>query len=184
MDMAIAMFAVHAARMQAVPVNPIYTERELHHILSDAGPVAVVFDDEVGPLVEGLADRLGIAARFRIGGEGGRSLAEWRDDETAGLPDAPPTPDELATLQYTGGTTGLPKGVDITHGQISINLSQREAVVPTVPDGETVLCVMPLFHVFASCMCLHLTAHCRGRLVSSFFRSGSIPGTFSKSSIR
>ena len=165
MDMAIAMFAVHAARMQVVPVNPIYTERELHHILSDAEPVAVVFDDEVGPLIEGLADRLRIAARIRIGGEGGRSLAERRDDETAALPGAPPKPDELATLQYTGGTTGLPKGVNITHGQLSINLSQREAVVPTVPDGETVLCVMPLFHVFASCMCLHLTAHCRGRMV-------------------
>ncbi len=165
MDMAIAMFAVHAAGMQAVPVNPIYTERELHHILSDAEAVAVVFDDGAGPLIEGLADQLRIAARIRIGGEGGRSLAEWRDDETAALPGALPKPDDLATLQYTGGTTGLPKGVNITHGQISINLSQREAVVPTVPDDETVLCVMPLFHVFASCMCLHLTAYCRGRLV-------------------
>ncbi len=165
MDMAIAMFAVHAARMQVVPVNPIYTERELHHILSDAEPVAVVFDDEVGPLVEGLADRLRIGSRVRIGGEGGRSLAEWRDDETAVLPGALPKPDELATLQYTGGTTGLPKGVNITHGQLSINISQREDAWSTTPDAETVLCVMPLFHVFASSTCLHLAVYCRGKLV-------------------
>ena len=93
----------------------------------------MVFDDGAGPLIEGLADQLRIAARIRIGGEGGRSLAEWRDDETAAPPRrAAEARDDLATLQYTGGTTGLPKGVNITHGQMSINLSQREAVVPTV----------------------------------------------------
>jgi len=48
---------------------------------------------------------------------------------------------------------------------MAINISQREALLPTLPEGERVLCVMPLFHVYAVHMCLHLAAYCRGTLV-------------------
>ena len=76
-----------------------------------------------------------------------------------------PRPDDLATLQYTGGTTGRPKGVNISHRQMAVNISQREAALPTRPGDESILCMMPLFHVFAVAMCLHLAAYCGGRLV-------------------
>jgi len=164
-DMAIAMFAVHAAGMQEVPVNPIYTRRELGHILSDAAPVAVVYDDSVSNLIEEICGELGISRLIKIGGEGGRRLTDWREDNGAGLPQPFPDPDSLATLQYTGGTTGLPKGVNITHRQIATNISQREARWRTRPDREFVLCVMPLFHVYASSMCLHLSVYCRGTII-------------------
>ena len=75
-----------------------------------------------------------------------------------------PEPDDYATLQYTGGTTGLPKGVNITHKQLSTNLSQREASWPTKEGEERVLCVMPLFHVFATSMALHLAVYCKSQL--------------------
>ncbi len=165
MEMAIALFAVHAAGAQAVPINPIYTAREMTHILEDSDPTVVVYDDETAIVVEPLLKELGISEGILVGGNGGRLLDSWRDDDTAKLPEPLPGPDDFATLQYTGGTTGLPKGVNITHGQMSVNLSQREAFLPTRPDDETVICIMPLFHVFASSMCLHLTAYCRGRLV-------------------
>jgi long-chain acyl-CoA synthetase len=48
---------------------------------------------------------------------------------------------------------------------MAVNISQREAALPTRPDDEVVLCVMPLFHVFAVAMCLHLACYCRGKLV-------------------
>ncbi len=75
-----------------------------------------------------------------------------------------PEPDDFATLQYTGGTTGLPKGVNITHRQLSTNISQREARWPTREGMERVLCAMPLFHVYASSMALHLAVYCKGQL--------------------
>ena len=53
----------------------------------------------------------------------------------------------LATLQYTGGTSGRPKGVNSLHGPMSVNVAQWEGVVTTI-EGERVLCVMPLFHVY------------------------------------
>ncbi|MGE5146062.1 MAG: AMP-binding protein, partial [Candidatus Eiseniibacteriota bacterium] len=97
-------------------------------------------------------------------GDGGQDLTRWRDDKTAALPAPLPDPKSFATLQYTGGTTGRPKGVNNAHDQMTINISQREAVIPT-QDGERILCVMPLFHVFAVSMCLHLAAYCRGTLI-------------------
>lgn len=164
-EMGVALFAVHAAGAQAVPINPIYTAREMTHILKDSDPTVVIYDEETAAVVAPLLTEIGIATGILVGGNEGRLLDVWKDDENAKLPGQLPGSEDFATLQYTGGTTGLPKGVNITHGQMSVNISQREAVLPTRPDNETVLCVMPLFHVFASSMCLHLTAYCRGRLI-------------------
>jgi len=164
-EMCIALFALHAAGAQAVPINPIYTAREMTHILKDSNPAAVIYDEESANIVAPLLAEIGIANGILVGGKEGPLLDTWRNDESTTLPGPLPGPDDFATLQYTGGTTGLPKGVNITHGQMSVNISQREAVLPTRPDNETVICIMPLFHVFASSMCLHLTAYCRGRLV-------------------
>jgi long-chain acyl-CoA synthetase len=165
LDMPVATFAVHAAGAQAVPVNPTYTARELSHILADAQPAVVIYDDEVAATVEPLLGTLGIPHAIRIGGSTGRRLDAWKDDASLALPEPLPSPADLATLQYTGGTTGLPKGVNITHGQMAVNISQREAALPTRADDERILCMMPLFHVFAVAMCLHLAAYCRGALV-------------------
>ena len=161
-EVALAMFAVHAAGAQAVPVNPIYTPRELDLIIGDAAPVLAIVDAATREAAAPVLERHGVASLAV--GTGGLALDQWRDTRGLRLP-APPAPGDLATLQYTGGTSGRPKGVDITHGQMAINISQREALLPTLPEGERVLCVMPLFHVYAVHMCLHLAAYCRGTLV-------------------
>lgn len=155
-DMAIAMFAIHAAGAQAVPVNPLYTAREVQYILSDAVPVATIHDAAVADLIAPLQDAGSLIA------SGGTDFIAPGDTP---LPRPFPAPDDLATLQYTGGTTGYPKGVNITHRQMSVNIAQREAILPTEADAENIVCVMPLFHVFAVSMCLHLACYCRGRLV-------------------
>ncbi|MBI4969493.1 MAG: long-chain fatty acid--CoA ligase [Rhodospirillales bacterium] len=165
LDIPIAMFAVHAAGAQAVPINPAYTARELGHILADAAPIACVYDFDVAALVEPLLAEYKIRHGFKVGGTSGRRLWQSSDTTSRRLPEPLPAPTDLATLQYTGGTTGLPKGVNISHYQMAVNISQREAVLPTRPDDESVLCMMPLFHVFAVSVCLHLSVYCRGRLV-------------------
>jgi long-chain acyl-CoA synthetase len=161
-EMATAMFAVHAAGAQAVPVNPAYTPRELDLIIGDAAPRLAIVDTVTSGAVAPVLERYGV--RSLLVGPGGVALDQWCNARGLALP-TPPSPDDLATLQYTGGTSGKPKGVDITHRQMAINISQREALLPTLKEGERVLCVMPLFHVYAVHMCLHLAAYCRGALV-------------------
>jgi len=164
LDICVAYFAVHAIGAQIVPLNPLYTARELTQILQDADPVALLYDDAVAATVEPVAAALGISHRIKIGAAGRRLIA-WA--EQAGLESRLPLPDAdaLGTLQYTGGTTGRAKGVNLTNRSIAINIAQREALVPARADAERMLCVMPLFHVYASHVCLHTMAYARGCMV-------------------
>jgi long-chain acyl-CoA synthetase len=163
LEMAVGLFAAHASGSQIVPLNPMYTMRELRYILSDAQPLIVIYDVAIGEVIQQLLEELDISHSIGIGGSVGEYFDIWRDNLKISLPEMP-NPDDFATLQYTGGTTGLPKGVDITHRQLSINISQREDRWPTREGVEKVLCVMPLFHVYASSMALHLAVYCKSCL--------------------
>lgn len=164
LDIAIATFAVQAGGGQVVPLNPAYTAHELSPILENATPDVVIHDASLDPGVTALFERLNIDFRIAVGGDA-RSLTEWRDQ--AGLAERIPLPrpDALATLQYTGGTTGRPKGVDLSHRALAINVAQREALLPTEAERERVLAITPLYHVYAVSMGLYLSAYCRGALV-------------------
>ncbi len=163
-DICVAMFGVHAARAQAAPFNPLYTERELRLLFQDADLDAVIYGEDKRGMIEALADELAIAHRICIGDKG-RRLDRWRDEAGLDLPQPLPGPQNLATLQYTGGTTGRSKGVELRHRAVAVNISQREALLPARKDRERLLCVMPLFHVYAAAMCLHNMAYARGTLV-------------------
>lgn len=162
-DICIALFATHAARAVAVPLNPLYTERELRAILADAQPKILIHDESIAAMAATLAGELRIGHLIAVGPTsrhltGGRGLGLT-------LPQPLPDPDDLATLQYTGGTTGQSKGVCLSHRAIAINIAQREALLPTRTGIERLLCVMPLFHVYAIAMCLHNMVACRGSLI-------------------
>jgi long-chain acyl-CoA synthetase len=68
-------------------------------------------------------------------------------------------------LQYTGGTTGVSKGVNLSHRNIAVNISQREALLPTATHGERILCILPLFHIYGVAMCLHNAVYAGATLV-------------------
>ncbi|QHE83414.1 class I adenylate-forming enzyme family protein [Hydrogenophaga sp. BPS33] len=158
LDLAIATFAVHALRAQVVALNPAYGERELAAMLEDAEPCLVLVDDSARADAAALCP----APVARLGD--GKTLLRLRGAPRA-LPEALPAHEDLATLQFTGGTTGRAKGVDILHRQLAFNLVQREAWLPTRRGQEVMLCAMPLFHVSAVAMCLHLSVFAAGELV-------------------
>ena len=128
----VAMFGVLASGAQLVPLNPLYTKREIDEIVADAEPSSVV------------------STSFELRFSSGSFF---------------PKGDDLALLQYTGGTTGKAKGVNLTHRAIATNVAQREALLPTRMDAERILCAMPLFHSYGMAMGLFLAANCRGTLV-------------------
>jgi long-chain acyl-CoA synthetase len=163
LDAAIALFAAQAAGAQVVPINPFYTARELEQIFADAVPRVALFHRSVTPAVEALGRAVGCKCLDMTGG--GRLDPAWSGLGADALLQCLPVADGLAALQYTGGTTGRSKGVDILHRQVTTNIEQRELRLPTRGGRETVLCVMPLFHVFAQAMCLYLAVRACSRLV-------------------
>jgi long-chain acyl-CoA synthetase len=146
----IAMFGAWAAGAQLVPLNPLYTLRELEAILEDADAAALVIDERLPVPQDAPPKVLQLGPGFSVSSKSQLTL---------------PDPDSLALLQYTGGTTGKAKGVNLTHRAIATNVAQREGLLPTSLDRERILCVMPLFHSYAMAMGLFLAANCRGTLV-------------------
>ncbi|MCC5972184.1 MAG: AMP-binding protein [Pararhodobacter sp.] len=168
-DAAVATFAVQASGAQLVPLNPAYTQAELVPVFADAEPKVILHDaklkEHIGPVAPKNVRCVSI-------GPGARRLIVAQSSTPAAL--NLPQPDTLSTLQYTGGTTGTPKGVNLTHGAISVNVAQREALLPT-QDGEQVMCITPLFHVYAVSMGLYLAANCRGTLhIVQKFDAGTV----------
>ncbi len=74
--------------------------------------------------------------------------------------------DDLAVLQYTGGTTGVSKGAMLTHRNLSYNVQQARAWLPTLQTGvEVMLTALPIFHVFGMTVCMNLPVYIAGTLV-------------------
>ena len=109
----------------------------------------------IGP----LAAELGIGRTIVVDADS--RLIRWASQRLA-LP-AFPEPDALAILQYTGGTTGRSKGVNLTHRAVSTNVAQREALLPS-GDDENILIVTPTYHSYAIAMGLLLAPYCHGTL--------------------
>ncbi len=183
-DICIAMFAAHMAHAQIVPMNPMYTEHELRPMLGDAEVKCIVYDISNRQTVEKLAQELNIPHLIFIDATGGRRLTEWAEVETLPLPDNLPERDELATLQFTGGTTGRAKGANLTHSALATNMFQCNSLQKSRMDIERVLCVMPLFHCYAWSVCLYNMVNCRGTVVIlAKYHPQDVLDTFGKENI-
>src|SRR5471030_557993 len=153
----IALFGVLRAGMVVVNVNPLYTPRELEHQLNDSGASAIVIVSNfahtlvnfVVKYVKRLVPKYHLpnAISFRTALQRGRRLQYIKPDVIN---------DDLAFLQYTGGTTGVAKGAMLTHRNMQANLEQAKAAYAPLlrPGHELVVTALPLYHIFA------LTVNC------------------------
>src|SRR5205823_3677312 len=80
-------------------------------------------------------------------------------------PIAPREEDDLALIQYTAGTSGVPKGAMLTHGNLRANLDQMRDVPVAATDGDVALCVLPLFHIYGLNVVLNLGIDVGAKLV-------------------
>ncbi len=161
-----------------VPVNPLCTVRELARVLRNAEPTVVVTLSRLAPRVgEALADRSGVTViateayeyfpwlwrwiarlRQRVDVEPavGLRLATLLRRASPWAPDVRVEPDHLAVLQYTGGTTGVPKGAMLSHRNLVANCTQMRHWLSDMRDGEErFLAVVPFFHVYGLTVALN-----------------------------
>src|SRR5947209_17997394 len=183
----VATAAVLRAGYAVVNVNPLYTPRELEHQLKDSGAEAIVVLENFATTVQqvlpktavkhvivaSMGDMLGLKGmivNFAV-----RRAKKMRppysipgavafNDAVAagrGKSFSKPTivPDDVAFLQYTGGTTGVSKGATLLHRNILANVLQNDAwlqpalAAPPIVEQMVIVCALPLYHVFALTAC-------------------------------
>ena len=183
-----------------VNVNPLYTARELEHQMKDSGAKAIVIIENFAATLQkciantqikhvvlaSMGDRLGglkgmivnfvvrkvkkLVPAFSLPG------AVRYNDAIAkgqGAPFSAPQigPDDVAVLQYTGGTTGVAKGAVLLHRNLIANVLQSEAwnepVMKQIPAGEqsTSVCALPLYHIFAFTVNMMLSLRNGGKVI-------------------
>ena len=181
----IALFGTLRAGMVAVNVNPLYTERELEHQLKDSGAEAIVMFANSANILQSVKDKTQVKHVIvtQIGDLLGfpkslivnfviknvkKMVPDWSIPGHISFKDALASADadkfkkaslehsDLAFLQYTGGTTGVAKGAELTHGNIVANMIQARAWLKPVyrPGEEIIITPLPLYHIFS------LTANC------------------------
>jgi long-chain acyl-CoA synthetase len=170
----ILYYAALKAGLVVVNYNPLYVTRELRHQIEDSETATMVVPNlapiydkvvniaaleriivcpfaDVLPAVKGIA--FSVLRRDMIARPVySERIIPYRRIIAPGAPPAPVRidPSDLAVLQYTGGTTGVPKGAMLTHANLSINAQQATNHMPSMRLGaEKLMGVLPLFHVFA-----------------------------------
>ncbi|MGA8008653.1 MAG: AMP-binding protein, partial [Thiomonas sp.] len=195
-----AVAAVLRAGLVVVNVNPLYTPRELEHQLKDSGALAIVILENfaytlqqviahtavrhvvvanmgetlgfpLGPIVNYVVrHKKRLVPRWSLPGH-----VLWKDALKAGadLPFSPSqvSSEDVALLQYTGGTTGVAKGATLTHRNIVANIVQSAAwyapALGRLPEGTQLntICALPLYHIFAFTVIMMLSAHEGGMMI-------------------
>ena len=181
----IAFYAVLRAGGTVVNINPLYAERELHHLIENSGAEVVLTLDlrpiwdvlerlrgktalktivtcpmaEILPFAKSLLYRAFRRRQSAHPAPGKGHL--WFDElvkNDGGMPARPIDPKrDVAVLQYTGGTTGVPKGAMLSHANLVANMLQCRAWFPHfTPGAERTVAVLPFFHVFAMTVLLNL----------------------------
>ncbi len=208
----VAVAAILRAGLVLVNINPLYTPRELEHQLKDSGAKAIVILENFGVTLEkciaatqvkhvvlcAMGDQLGLikgglvnyvvrhkkklvppfnlpgAVRFNQALAIGTSGTLKRPVIKA---------DDIAVLQYTGGTTGVSKGAVLLHRNLIANVLQNEVwgepLLKKVPAGEqlTEVCALPLYHIFAFTYGMMLALRKGGKLIL-IANPRDIPGMF------
>ncbi|WP_337844979.1 AMP-binding protein, partial [Thermus sp.] len=185
----IAFYGTLLGGYVAVNTNPMYTPRELRHQLLDSRAEALVILDQLLPRYQEIALEAPLKLLVRTGiqdylpfpknllypllqkrkGAWPKTLmgVPWR----AFLRPGHPSPvalelDDLALLQYTGGTTGVAKGAMLTHRNLSSNALQVRAWIPDFREGEeVVLGAIPFFHVYGMTVAMNLALLGAAKLV-------------------
>lgn len=162
-EFALAFYGVASLGGATTMLNPLYTAEEMHRQLADAGARFVLTVPERLATVQEAVDGTPVEDIFVLGeGDGATPFQRLLlyDDP---LPSVVISPNDVAALPYSSGTTGLPKGVMLTHRNLIAAITTRWVLLPA-PEDDTAVCVTPLFHI-AGISILNGTLHAGATLV-------------------
>src|SRR4028119_2389536 len=157
----ISFFATVRLGAIVTQLNPMYVEREIEHILADSGAETIVVYKDMYPRVRNVLPRTSLRNVIVVdfAGEpegldvGHRSFGDFLQTDAPPAPQVPIDPaEDVAALQYTGGTTGVSKGAMLTHRNLVANVQQALDVFIDDPgafsNNQKVMGILPMFHIF------------------------------------
>jgi O-succinylbenzoic acid--CoA ligase len=148
-EVAVAYFGAIAAGAVAVPVNLRLSPPEVGYVLKDSGAAALVSTPAQLARLAGEPALQGLKLRLSVGGQAPGALPFAAALEAAPRPaPAPVAPGDVATLLYTSGTTGFPKGAMISHANALFNARSCQRALGYA-EGDVALVTLPMFHVTA-----------------------------------
>ncbi len=154
-EYAIAFYGVLAAGGRCMTVNPLYTTGELAHQLIDSDARMLLTVPQCLDVAREAADQSGNCEVFVLGEADGNGNGEPSFSELLGDPEAAPEVEidpavDIAAILYSSGTTGLSKGVMLSHRNLVANMVQAVPAV-AVSQEDVVIAVLPFFHVYGLC---------------------------------
>lgn len=164
-DFVIAYYAVLSLGGIVVNTNPMYVEREIEHQVKDSGAKIMITLADLYPRVKNIRDNVDLEKVYITGFTGKPDSlpddALWFPDlyteETPLAPEVAIDPvEDLSVLQYTGGTTGVPKAAMLTHYNLYANACQVSASFTREENKNLILSVLPFFHVYGMTCCMNL----------------------------
>lgn len=189
----ISYFGALKAGAVVIAFNPVYTEHEIERQLNDCGAETVVTMTKWYPAIKKVQANTRVtrviatnikdyfhpiaSLLFTVAKEekeGFRVNLDPKDysfkmmlqNASSGKPNVSISPDDIALLQYTGGTTGVPKGAVLTHRNLISNCLQSAAWFTSAEDGkEVTLCIVPFFHMYGMMIAMMITLYKAGALV-------------------
>jgi long-chain acyl-CoA synthetase len=157
-EVEIAFYAASKLGAVACPLNSSYREREVTYQLNDSGARMLITHSKLLPVVDEALPRLGTPLVMILVGDDAPDPApnifgysDIVDGQSADQPIARVDPDQLAALPYSSGTTGLPKGVMLTHRNLVINHEQWGSMLRLGPDDRYII-YQPLSHIYGVTM--------------------------------
>lgn len=162
----IAYYGIMQAGAIVVQINPMAVPAELEHYLRDSGAKAIVVFAPLLPVIDKVAQAASlkkIVVELPPSGQtysGNSLLFEALFASGESLSRVPLSANDIAVLQYTGGTTGRSKGAMLTHGNLVYNAYQISQILQEskgeADEQDRILTVIPLFHVYGMTVCMNM----------------------------
>lgn len=165
----IGYYSILKAGCTIIPSNPLYKENELLHIFSDSKAKGIITSAELYPVIESIRNKTGLKTVIAAGSFPLKGVQMMKDIIK---PEAPADrilenfdPSEhVAAIQYTGGTTGLPKGAMLTHFNLVANAMQSAAWFNWTKD-ELFIGLLPFYHSWGACTCVNTPIYIGARVI-------------------
>ena len=164
-EYAVAFHGVARAGGRCTTVNPLYTARELEHQLHDSQAKLLLTVPPFLDVAREAAEAAGLEDVFLVGEGDAPSVTELLGDPGEAPDTALEPAEEVAVLPYSSGTTGLPKGVMLTHRNLVANLCQLQECFP-IDEDDVLVGVLPFFHIYGQTVIMNQGLRAGATIVS------------------